>query len=108
MAERQLIEFPIDEENSIFVEAEVSQDDEGEMEVSCDGFAKKASKTFQNSLSVIKPIAETIIAQVAELEQKPKEVEVEFGLKMNGKVGVAIANTGVEGNIMVVLKWQQG
>jgi len=108
MAEKQLIEFPIDEENSIFVEAEISEDDEGEMEVSRDGFAKKAARTFQDSLSVIKPISETIISQVAELEQKPKDIEVEFGLKMNGKVGVAIANTSVEGNIKVVLKWQQG
>ena len=104
---KQLIEFPIDENNSIFVETEIV-DEEGDMEVSRNGIAKKALKTFQDSLSVIKPIAETIMSKVAELEQTPKEISVEFGLKMNGKVGVTIANTSIEGNIKVSLKWHQG
>jgi hypothetical protein len=32
MAEKQLIEFPIDEDRSIFVKAKISEDDEGEGE----------------------------------------------------------------------------
>ena len=58
MKQKQIIAFPIDETNSIFVEVEID-DDEGEIEVSRDGIAKKALKTFQDSLSAIKPIAET-------------------------------------------------
>ncbi|MDM8535455.1 CU044_2847 family protein [Desulfobacterales bacterium HSG17] len=107
MAEKQLIEFPIDDENSIFVEAEINEDDEGEMEVSRDGFAKKAAKNFQDSLATIKPIAETLVTKIGELSKKPQEVEVEFGLKMNAKAGAIIANSSIEGNIKVVLKWKQ-
>lgn len=106
MKERELIEFPIDEENSIFVEAEISED-EGEMEVSRNKFAKKAAKNFQDALATVKPIAETLITKIDELTKKPQEVEVEFGLKMNAKAGAIIANTGIEGNIKVVLKWKQ-
>ncbi len=106
MNEKQLIEFPIDEHNSILIETEILEDDEGEIEVSREGFIRKANKTFQDSLSVIKPIAETIKSKVDELQDKPKEIEVEFGLKMNGKFGVTVANTGVEGNLKIVLKWQ--
>ncbi len=106
MKERELIEFPIDEENSIFVEAEISED-EGEMEVSRNGFAKKAAKNFHDALATVKPIAETLVTRISELSRKPQEVQVEFGLKMNAKAGAILANTGIEGNIKVVLKWKQ-
>ena len=102
---KQLIEFPSETGKSILVEVESIDDEFGEKEVS--RIAKKAAQTFQEALETTKPIAEAIIDKLGNLSQRPQEIGVEFGLKLNAETGAIIASSGIEANFKVSLKWKQ-
>jgi hypothetical protein len=68
--------------------------------------AEKAGQTFETALERIKPAATAIIAQLRDLSVPPKEVEVEFGLKLSAAAGAFIASAGAEANFNVTLTWK--
>ena len=104
---KKLVEFSSDGDESILVEVEIPEDEEGDEEATRDGEVKKASKSFKKALAAVKPIAETLIEKCTGLSKRPQEIEVEFGIKMNAEAGVVVATTGVEANFKVTLKWKQ-
>ncbi len=104
---KQLIEFPIDENESIWIEVETSEDEYGDEEVSCEDLPGKATRTFHEALSTVTPVAEAIIGKLSKLNENLKEIDVEFGLKMNAKAGAVVASSGIEANFKVALKWKR-
>jgi hypothetical protein len=106
---KQLIEYPTESGEPILVEIEIHEVEEGgEIEVArFDGF-KKAVKTFEESLSSVKPVVKSIVNKLSDLIEKPHEINVEFGVKMGAKGGIIVASSDIEGNFKVTLKWNQG
>ncbi len=107
----RLISFPLEDGNVIWVEVEeiaVPTETVGESEASRVGeIATQATQTFQNAIESVKPTAETLIKALDKISDRPDEIDVEFGLKLNGKVGTVIAASGVEANFKVTLKWKR-
>ena len=99
MASKQLIEFK-NGGSSVIVEVEPTQGDQ----LSARGAAVQAQKSFEEAVAGIRPIAETIMQQVAALG--PESVEVEFGVTFNATAGVILASSAVEGNCKVTLAWK--
>lgn len=45
------------------------------------------------------------MANFREMEVRPDEVQVEFGVKLSAQAGAVIAKTGVEGHLKIKLTW---
>lgn len=105
---KKIVEFQLENLNeSVLVEVNLSDERPEESEVSrISDLTQKASQSFQNALSIAKPVAETIISKLGHLSQRPDEVEVEFGLKLTANAGAIISSTGVDANFRVTLKWK--
>jgi len=106
---KRLIEFSTDNGDSILVEVEQDESEEGgPRRISRTGeVIEEAKHSFDEALDKIKPVASTIIAKLRSLPDKPDAVEVKFGIKMNAVAGAVIACAGVEANYEIVLKWNQ-
>lgn len=105
---KNLIEFPLEDGTSIFVEVDNDESDGGVIKASRSGeVAIKASQTFESALEKVKPIAQTVISKLRSLHDSPDEVEVGFGLKLNAGVGAVVASTSMEANYTITLRWKK-
>lgn len=100
---KRLIEFPLEEGGSIFVEVE--QMDQGGME-NASNIVERSRQTFSQALEKVQPIAETIISNLSSLSKRPDEIQVVFGLKMSTEVGAFVAAAGGEANYEITLTWK--
>jgi|tagenome__1003787_1003787.scaffolds.fasta_scaffold20636313_2 hypothetical protein len=102
-----LIEVPLDGAESIVIEI-------GEVESG--GIARSArpgevvgmaTASFDAALDRLRPMAQTLIAKLHELAERPDEIGVEFGLKMTIDAGLVVARTSGEANFKVTLRWNR-
>ncbi|MGE5340381.1 MAG: CU044_2847 family protein [Candidatus Omnitrophota bacterium] len=103
---KQLVEFPSSNNDSILIEIEVP-DEGGAFEVSRGGAIVRATKSFEFAMDAITPIADCLIGRLKNSECKPKEIEVEFGVKINVDAKIIITSSSLEANFKVTLKWKQ-
>ncbi len=98
----RLVEF----EDGICLEIEETED--GTQRVArIPGVIEKANASFADAIGKIKPIAETMIAKLSNLSVKPDEIQVEFGVKIDGKFNTVVAGGGAEANFKISLKWSK-
>jgi len=63
---------------------------------------------FEDAMDAVRHNAQTIIAKVEGLSDKPDEVEVTFGLKATGEFGnFAVAKAGAEANYVITMTWKR-
>ena len=109
---RTLTSFSLEDNKVIWIEADeiaLPAESAGESEASrIRNIATKASHTFQESIESIKPALNVLIKGLDKISDRPDEISVEFGLKVNAQVGAVIAASGVEANFKVTLNWKQG
>jgi len=102
----RLIEFKLDDQTTVLVEADDSIPAAGQARVSTGGIlTEKASKAFDAALAGIRPIASSVMQQVVEAVTDAREIEVEFGFKLTADAGVILAHTGAEGHFKLSIKW---
>ena len=80
----------------------------GEEEVSLpsvEDLTQKSAEALNQAMGTIKTMAKRTLETIDTLANKPTEVEVEFGIKVNAEAGAIISKVGGEGNIKVKLKW---
>lgn len=105
---KRLIEFPLEDGTTIMVEVDELKVKSEVVPVSTkSGGVEKAQITFEAAISKIRPVAETVINTLHDIPKRPDEIELEFGLKLNGKTGIYIASVGTEANFQVRLTWKQ-
>jgi len=63
---------------------------------------------LEAALDTIRTASEAVLDRLKQLGERPYEVEVEFGVQMNAKVGAIIAATEAQGHLRVRVKWQTG
>jgi Trypsin-co-occurring domain 1 len=68
---------------------------------------QKATASFEDSWSRIKPVAKQIIEQLGDTLEGTEEVKVKFGVKFSADAGVFIASAGTEANFTVEITWQK-
>ncbi|MCX6578673.1 MAG: CU044_2847 family protein [Candidatus Aminicenantes bacterium] len=104
---KRFIEFPSGSKESILIELDVPEEEGGVVEVSRNGAIPKATKSFESVMEAVTPIADCLIERLTNLRRQPKDIEVEFGIKMNIDAKVVIASSSLEANFKVTLKWKQ-
>ena len=104
---KHLVEFPLEDGGTITVEVD-EPDAGGHLTRGLNPLEStdKASRTFEAALEKIKPAAAVIIAKLRDISNPPRQLEVEFGLKMSAGAGVFIASAVTEANFKVTLTWK--
>ena len=104
-----LVKFTLEDGSNILIEAEEAEV-EGEMiRVSSQSTSREiiniSNKTFEESLGIVKPVANTVLNKLKDLSKQPEEVQVSFGISMDLKAGMFIA-AGTGANFNVTLTWK--
>lgn len=103
MATKQFMEFRLEDGGSVIVEGI----DTSSTTVTRGGISEKiveSSKTFDEVLQGLKPIASAIQKSLVEINN-PDEITVEFGVKIGGKTGIILASLETEVNFQISIKW---
>jgi hypothetical protein len=103
-----LVEFSLDAEGQtkVLVEISAPAPSQGQARVGLGGtVVVRANEAFDAAVAGIKPIAETIMAQLTNLLKNADEISVEFGVKLSANAGVILAGTSAEGNCKISIKW---
>jgi hypothetical protein len=107
---KRLVEFSLDDGSTILVEAE-NTEAEGEMirvssESTCREIVNFSNKTFEESLGILKPVANTILSKLSDISKQPEEVQVSFGISLDLKAGMYISSADAGANFNVTLTWK--
>ncbi len=61
---------------------------------------------LERALGDIRRAASATLAQFQSMVQRPSEVQLSFGVKIDAEVGAFIAKTGGEANLQVTVTWK--
>jgi hypothetical protein len=103
---KHLVEFPLKEGGSIVVEVDEPESD-GTIRAARGDVIAKASEPFEEALSKILPVTNSVVEKLQSMASKPDEIEVSFGVKLNTVVGAVIASASAEANFDVTLHWTE-
>jgi hypothetical protein len=67
----------------------------------------EAGLKFDQVLESLRPALNFMILKLRDLISQPDEMTLEFGLKLNGKLGAIFASTSLESNFNVKLNWKK-
>jgi hypothetical protein len=67
---------------------------------------RKAAEGFEQALKTIRVTAEASLAQLCDLESKPAEVEVSFGVRLSAGLNAGVLTSGGDANLNVRLLWR--
>lgn len=76
-----------------------------EVSLSPRDLAVRSSAALDCAVASIRQVSERVTSATRDLVQRPDEVEVEFGLKLDAATGALIARTGAEAHLRVTLRW---
>ncbi|SDD70627.1 CU044_2847 family protein [Glycomyces harbinensis] len=105
-----LIEFPIggDGEGTVHV---FMADEEGAGSLTRVGASERlvmtATRTWSRALDGMRLAAEGTLEQLRSIDPAPDEVEVTFGVAMDGKVGASIVSGGSGAHLNVKVVWKK-
>jgi hypothetical protein len=66
----------------------------------------QAKQSLEPALDSIRAMANVSLERLQDLAQRPDELEVEFGVRLNAEAGAVIAKTQAEGHLKVKLAWR--
>ncbi|HEY9736792.1 MAG TPA: CU044_2847 family protein [Trichocoleus sp.] len=70
--------------------------------------ATKSAQALGQAMGTIQSLANRTAETLHQLPQKPSEVELEFGIKIDGDAGAIVAKNSSEGNLRIKLVWRNG
>jgi hypothetical protein len=106
---KRVVEIPLDDAGGVVLaEIDETEEDLGFTRAATpEELLEKAGGSVRAALErVVRPTAQVVMEQLQKLE--PAEVELEFGLRLNGKAGAVFASSELEGHVQVRLLWQPG
>ncbi len=107
MANRtDLTRFKLEDGTEVVFENNLSADGGEELTGRGDdeGDIPEARERFDVLVKRIRPVAQTVLEALKELNT-PREITLEFGVKLGGKAGIVFASAVSECNFKVGLKW---
>ncbi|MFD5493003.1 CU044_2847 family protein [Streptomyces sp. NPDC127091] len=66
----------------------------------------RATGSFTTALEQVRSAAALTVRRMRDLPQRPDEVTVEFGIRLEAEVGAVLARTGAQGHLQVQLTWR--
>lgn len=107
MNRKELMEFAMDDGSVVLAEVD-EVPTFGQVPVSAgDNTIRRAQKSFKEATQSIRPIANSILGSLQTIEVAPDEINVEFGIKLEGQAGVILAAASTEANLVVKLTWKK-
>jgi len=67
---------------------------------------QRSSEALDAASGVIRGMARRFAHQLDDLDVKPREVQVEFGVKLTAEAGAFVAKAGGEGALAVRITWR--
>jgi hypothetical protein len=67
----------------------------------------KSEAALDRTMAAIRILARRVADSVSDLDVKPTEINVEFGLKFDAQAGVLLSRAGMEASVNVKLVWKQ-
>lgn len=111
----RIVNLHLDNQTTFFAEVDEEQEimSAGGMVVPRDGLVYAAggegvsegvTRTVAGAMESMRPVIGKVLETVRALG--PEECQVEFGLKLNGEVGIFVSKGGAEAHIKVTMKWK--
>ena len=103
----QLVEFPLQEGGSIFVEVDEARSSNGAVRrgLSPTELVSRADETVEAAFARVKPAAVALVDGLRGMVDAPDQIEVTFGIRLSGEVGAVIAKTSADANFEVSMRW---
>ncbi|MFE9747267.1 CU044_2847 family protein [Saccharothrix saharensis] len=100
----ELISFSLPDDDVVLVEVEADGPEISPVSRGGD-VIRSAATSLDDALRHVRKAASTALANFREMDVRPDEVQVEFGVKLTAQAGAVIAKTGVEGHLKIKLTW---
>ena len=101
---KRLVEFPLEEGGSIVVELDEPETG-GTVRAGREDTIEKARETFEDALNKVLPATKTVVERLRNMESRPDEVEVTFGVNLSTMAGAVIASASAAANFGVTVRW---
>jgi Trypsin-co-occurring domain 1 len=104
MADKQLVEFTLENGGKFLVEVEEPEDTSLQRVALPSGrMITEAKQSFEAAIENIKPVVASISNKFKDLG--PNEMEVKFGIKLSAEAGAFITSVGGEVTFELTVKW---
>jgi Trypsin-co-occurring domain 1 len=103
---RKLVEFPLEDGGSVYVEAEAPAGEVTRSMRSGD-LAGEASQTLEAALASVQPAAVAIVERLRGLADSPDEIDLRFGIQLSAQFGAFVAKASGDANFSVTLRWKR-
>src|SRR5215467_14300770 len=101
---KHLVEFPLEEGGSIVVEIDEPETG-GTVRADREDKIEKARETFEDALNKVLPVTKTVVKKLRDMESRPDEIEVTFGVNLSTMAGAVIASASAAANFSVTVRW---
>ena len=101
---KHLVEFLLEDGGSIVVEVD-EPESEGTIRAAREGTIVKAKETLEEALNNVLPVTKSLVEKLRSIGNKPDEIEISFGVKLNTVAGAVIASACAEANFGVTVRW---
>ncbi|MFF3958365.1 CU044_2847 family protein [Streptomyces sp. NPDC001890] len=105
-----VVEFAAGQDGRVYVEVpDETYDKDGSGLVRAgagDRIARAAADTWQGALAGVRSAAEGALAQLRGIDPPPEEVEVTFGVAVDGKFGATLVSAGTNAHLNVKVVWR--
>jgi hypothetical protein len=103
----ELVAFDLPGGGTAIVQAQVPDEERGAARIAReDGLIVRSGRRFDEAIAVVRPVAETLLAQLQALARAPDELRVEFGIVLDFKAGAVVASSSAQANFTISLMWR--
>jgi hypothetical protein len=99
----EAIEFPLDDGTTVAV---ASPRPDGSSAVGLGDRLQASEKTLREALAPVTAAATQVMDGFRELAKRPEEIEISFGVTLDGKLGGVIASASAGAHLDVTLRWR--
>jgi Trypsin-co-occurring domain 1 len=99
----EAVEFKLADGGTVAVTATAERS--GSSPVGLEERVEAAQKTLRQALAPVTAAASEVLDSFRELAQRPDELEVTFGVQLDGKLGGVIASASAGAHLDVTLRW---
>lgn len=107
----RLVEFPLENGSSVFVEVDDAHGSAGEARRGWGDrdvrVVEQAQVSFERAVQRVQPAVHGLLQQLRSIAEPPDQVQVEFGLQLSAEVGAFVAGASSTGNFKVSLTWNK-
>ncbi|MDQ1041999.1 CU044_2847 family protein [Streptomyces sp. V4I2] len=105
-----VVEFADGQDGRVYVQVPDGAAGDGERGLvragAADRIARAAADTWQGALAGVRSVAEGALTQLRAVDPPPEEVEVTFGVAVDGKLGATLVSAGTNAHLNVKVVWR--